>query len=125
MHLVALFPIEIVYPSLLNNILALIIFCNSGQNMLRKFTIPAKLQHPFAVVGGCNFCMASSLFLKGLMQTLLSFMKVVFPIYCKPVLNNWYFFGEILSPFFNKAFSKSSNFVKCDFIDGINNKRSS
>ena len=51
------------------------------ENMLRKFTIPVKLLHPFAVVGGCNFCIASSLFLKGLTQTLLSFVKMVFPIY--------------------------------------------
>ena len=35
--------------------------CNSGQNMLRKLTIPTKLLHPFTVVGGCNCCIASNL----------------------------------------------------------------
>ena len=100
-------------------------FCNSGQNILRKFTIPVKLLHPFAVVGGYNFCIASNLFLKGLTQTLLYFMKIVLPIYCNSVLNNWHFFGDILSPVFNKALSKSSNFAMCDLFDWVNNKRSS
>ena len=72
-------------------------FCNSGQNILTKFTIPVKLLHPLAVVGGCNFCMASNLLLNSLMQTLLSSMNIVFPIYCNSVLNNWHFFGDILS----------------------------
>ena len=40
-------------------------FCNSGQNILRKFTIPAKLLHPFAVFEGCSLCITSNLFLKG------------------------------------------------------------
>ena len=87
-------------------------FCNFGQNILRKFTISVKLLHPFTVVGGCNFCIASSLFLSGFMQTLLSFIKqIVLPMYYKFVLNSWHFFGEILRPFFNNAFSKSSNLV--------------
>ena len=47
---------------------------------LEKFTIPAKLLCPLAVVGGCSFCMASNLLLNGLMQTLLSFMNIVFPM---------------------------------------------
>ena len=78
-------------------------FCNSGQNILRKFTIPAKLLHPFTVVGGCSLCIASSLFLNGFTQTLLSCIKSVFPMYCKFVLNSWHFFRDILRPFFNNA----------------------
>ena len=100
-------------------------FCNSGQNILRKFTIPMKLLHIFTVVGGCNFCIASSLFLNGLMQILLSFIKIMLPMYCKFVLNNWHFFGIILRPFFNNAFSKSSYLAMWDLFDGANNKRSS
>ena len=74
-------------------------FCNPGQNILRKFTIPAKLLQPLAVVGGCNFCIAYNLFLNGLTQTLLSFIKIVLPMYCKSVLNSWHFFGDISRPF--------------------------
>ena len=84
---------------------------------------PTKLLHPLTIVGGCNFCIASNLLLSGLMQILISFMNIVFPMYCNYVLNNWHFFGEILSPFFNNAFNKSSNFAKCDFFDGVNNNR--
>ena len=100
-------------------------FCNSGQTLLRKFTIPVKLLHPFAVVGGCNFCIASNLFLKGLTQTLQSFMKTELPIYCNSVLRNWLSFRDILSLFFSNALSKSSNFAMCDFFDGVNYKKSS
>ena len=52
-------------------------FCNSGWNILRKFTIHVKLLHPFIVVGGWSFCIASNLFLNGLIQTLLSFIKKI------------------------------------------------
>ena len=63
-------------------------FCNSGQNIPRKLTIPVKLLHPLTVVGGCNFCMASNPLLNGLTHTLLSFMNIVLPIYCNSVLND-------------------------------------
>ena len=39
-------------------------FCSSGQNILRKFTIPAKLQHPFAVLGGVVFELPPICFLR-------------------------------------------------------------
>ena len=55
-------------------------FCSSGQNMLRKLTIPAKLLHLFTVVGGCNFCIASYLLCRGLTQTLLFYMNLSFPM---------------------------------------------
>ena len=55
-------------------------FCSSGQNMLRKLTILAKLLHPITVVGGCNVCIASNLLHRGLMQTLLFCMNISFPI---------------------------------------------
>ena len=84
-----------------------------------------KLLHPLTVVSGCNFYIASNLLLNGLMQTLLSFMNIVLPIYCNSVLNNQHFFQKILSLFFSKAFNKSSNFAMCDFFDGVNNNRSS
>ena len=75
-------------------------FCSSGQNILRKFTIPTKLLHPFTVVGGCSFCIASNLLCRGLTQTLLFFMNISFPMYCKFVLNNmtflWGYFQTIL-----------------------------
>ena len=100
-------------------------FCSSGQNILRKFTIPTKLLHPLTVVDGCNFCMASNLLLNDLMQTLLSFMNIVLPLYCNCVLNNWHFFGEILSPFFSKAFNTSFYFAMYNFFDGVNSNRSS
>ena len=63
-------------------------FCNSRQNIHRKSTIPAKLPHPLTVVGGFNFCIAPILLLHGLMQTLLSFINIVVPIYCNSFLNN-------------------------------------
>ena len=62
-------------------------FCNSGQIILKKFTIPVSLLYPLAVVGGCNFYMASNLLLNGLMQILLLFMNIV-SIYCNSILNN-------------------------------------
>ena len=99
--------------------------CNFGQNILRKFTIPTKLLLPLTVVGGHNFCIASNLLLNGLMQTLLSCINIVLPMYCNSVLNNWYFFSDILSPLLNKAFNKASNLAMCDFFDGVNNNRSS
>ena len=40
-------------------------YCNSRQNILRKFTIPAKPLQPFGVAGGHSFYMASSLPLNG------------------------------------------------------------
>ena len=59
------------------------------------------------------------------MQTLLSFMNIVFPIFCNSILKNWHSFEDILSLFFYKAFSISSNFATCYFFDGVNNNRSS
>ena len=100
-------------------------FCNSGQNILRKFIIPVKLLHPFTVVRGCNLCIASNLFLSGLKQTVLSFINISLPMYCKFVLNNLHFFGDIFRPFFNNAFNRSSNFPMCEPFDGVNNRRSS
>ena len=99
--------------------------CYSRQNVLRKYIIPAKLLHVLAVVGGCNFCMASNLLLNGFTQTLLSLMNIVLPMYCNSNLYNWHFFRDILSPFFNKAFNRSSNFAIHDFFDGVNNNNSS
>ena len=84
-------------------------FCNSEQNILKKFTIPTKLLHPFTVEGGWSFCIASNLLLKGCTHTLLSYINISLSMYCRFVLNNWHFFGEIFNPFFNNAFSKSSN----------------
>ena len=100
-------------------------FCNSGQNILRNFTILAKLPQPFGVFGGHNFCMASSLLLNGLMQTFMSFMNIMFPIYCNSVLNNWHFFRDILRPFLSKAFHKSSNFAIYHLFQGAKINRSS
>ena len=111
--------------SLLNHIEALIIFYSSVQNIFRKLTIFVKLLHPFTVAGSCNFCIASNLLHNGLTQTLLSFINIMLPIYCNSVLTTCHFFGEIFSPFFSKAFNKSSNFVICDFFDGVNSNRSS
>ena len=87
-------------PFLVKSYIGFYNFCNSGQNILRKFTIPTKLLHTYTVVGDCNFCIASSLFLNGLTQTLLSFIKFMLPMYCTFVLNNWNFFGDILRQFF-------------------------
>ena len=59
---------------------------------IEKYTIhiitPEQFLHPFTVVGGFKFCIALSLFLNGLMQTLLSFIKIVFPMYYRSILNN-------------------------------------
>ena len=93
--------------------------------MHMKFTILAKLLQPFALVGGFNFCIASNLLLKGLIHTLLSFMKMLLPIYHNSVLNNWLFFGEIFNPFLHNAFSKSSSLAKWDSLVGVNNNMSS
>ena len=46
-------------------------FCSSGQNMLRKLTIPAKLLHPFTVVGVVIFELL-----------LIYFSKVVCKLFC-------------------------------------------
>ena len=100
-------------------------FYNSGENILRKFTSPAKLLHPINVVGHCHICTASNLLLNSLMQTLLSFMNTSLPMYCKFVLNNWHFLGDIFRPFFNNAFNKSSNFCYMRAFDAVNNRRSS
>ena len=70
--------------------------------MLRKFTTPAELLHPLGVFGGCSFCIACNLLLNGFMHTFLLSINISFPIYCKLVLNNWHFLGDIFSPFFNK-----------------------
>ena len=95
--------------------------CSSGQNILSKFTIPTNPLHALTVNGGCNFCMASNLLLNGLTHILLSFRKIVLPIYCNSVQNNWHFSGDIFSPILSKAFNKSSNFAICDFFDGVYN----
>ena len=52
-------------------------------------------------------------------------MNIVLPIYCNSVLNNLHFFGDILSPFYSNAFSRSSNFDMCNSIEEVNNRRSS
>ena len=49
-------------PFLVKSYIDLSNLCNSGQKMLRKLTIPAKLLQPFGVVSGLKFYMASSLF---------------------------------------------------------------
>ena len=113
------------FPFLLKSYIGFNSFCNSGQNILRKFTIPAKLLHPLTVVGGCYFWIASNLLLNRLMQTLLSCINIMLPIYCNSVLNNLHFFQKIASQFFSKDFNKSSNFAMYDFFDGVNNNRSS
>ena len=100
-------------------------FCNSGQNILRKFTIPVKPLQSFDVVGGSNICIALSLLLNCLTQTFLSFMNVMFPMYCNSVLNNWHFFRDILRPFLSEAFNKSSNFAIYALFKGMNNSKSS
>ena len=87
--------------------------------------MPAKLLYPFGIFGVSNFNMASIQFLNGLMHIFLSFINMMVPICCNSVLNNWHFFGDILSPFFNKAFDKSSNFAMCAFFVGVKSNRSS
>ena len=106
-------------PFLVKSYMGLNNFCNAGQNILRNFTIPAKLLHPFTLVEGCNLCIASNLFLNGLTHTLLSFINISLPMYCKFVLNNWHFFGDIFRPFFNNAFNRSSNFAMCEPFDEV------
>ena len=86
-------------PFLVKSYIGLSNFCNSGQNILRKLTIPVKLLQPIGVVGSVNFCMAYNLLLNGLTQTFLSFINITFPLYCNSALNNWHFFGDILRPF--------------------------
>ena len=65
-------------------------YCSSGQNMLTKFTTPAKLLQPFWFVGGFGFSfwIASCPLLSGFTQTLFSSMKIVLPIYHNSVLNS-------------------------------------
>ena len=100
-------------------------FCSSGQNILRKFTTPAKLLHVLGIFGGCSFCTASNLFLNGFTNTFLLSMNISFPIYCKLVLNNWHFLGDIFSPFFNKALNISPNLFIWGSFDGMKSIRSS
>ena len=100
-------------------------FCYSGQNMLTKFTTLAKLLQPFWVIGGFSFWIVSSLLLNGFTKTLLSFMKIVLPIYCNSVLNSWPLFGDIFKPFLHNACNKSINFSKCVGLLGMNSNRSS
>ena len=108
MQFVAVLLRWIVYLSLLNHILVSIVFVILDKAYLQNLPfLQSFYLHPLAVVDGCNFCMGSNLLLNGLMQTLLSFMNIVFPIYCNSVLNSWHFFGDILTSFFNNAFNKS------------------
>ena len=69
--------------------------------------------------------MASSLLHKGFTHTLFSLMKMVFPIYCSSVLNNWHFFGEIFKLILHNILNKSINFSKCICLLGMNKSRSS
>ena len=69
--------------------------------------------------------MASNLLLNGLTQTLLSFVNIMFPIYCNSVLNSWNFFGDILRPFLSQAFNKSSHFAICALFKGVKSNKSS
>ena len=100
-------------------------FYNSRQNILRKFTTPAKLLHPLGVLGGCHFCIASNLLLNGFTHTFLFSIHISFPMYCRLALNSWHFLGDIFNPFFSKAFNRSSNLCIWDSFDGVNNMRSS
>ena len=67
-------------PFLVKSYIGFSSFCNSGQNILRKFTIPAKFLHPLGVFGGC--------ILNGHTHTFLFSMNISFPMYCRLVLNN-------------------------------------
>ena len=131
LHLISLkesccsFPQANGLPFLVKSYIGFNNFCNSGQNIIRKLTIHTKLLHPFAVVGGCSLCIASNLLLKGCTHTLLFWINISLPIYCRFVLNNWHFFGEIFHPFFHNIFNRSSNLSMCHCFDGVNNKRSS
>ena len=93
--------------------------------MLKKLTIPAKVLQPLTMVGNFNLWMASNLLHNGLTHTLFSWIKMVLPMYCNSVLNNWHFFGDIFRPYLSHAFSKSSSFVMWDCFEGVNNSRSS
>ena len=106
-------PKWMVYPFFVSSYMGFSNFCNSGQNMLTKFTMPVKLPQPFWLIGGFNFWIASSLLCHGFTHTILSLMKIVFPIYCSSVLNNWHFFGEIFKPFLHNALNKFISFSKC------------
>ena len=110
-------------PCLVKSYMGFSSFCKSGQNILRKFTTPAKLIHPLGVFGGCSFWIASSLFLSGCTHTFLFSKNILFPMYCKLVLNNWHFYGDIFNPFFNEAFNRSSNLFMCVSFDGVNSRR--
>ena len=57
-------------------------FCSSGQNILRKLTIPMKLLQPFTVVGSFSFCTASNILHKGCTHTLLFCINISLAIYC-------------------------------------------
>ena len=84
-----------------------------------------KTSTSFYCRGGCNLCIASNLLLKGFTHTLLLCINILLPMYCRLVLNNWHFFGEIFNPFFNNAFNKSPNLSICKPFEGVNNRRSS
>ena len=117
MNLAVLFPIK--WSSfLVKSYMGFSSFCSSGQNILRKFTTPVKLLHPLGVLGGCNFWIASNLFLRGFTHTFLFSINISFPMYCRLVLNSWHFFGDIFKPFFNKDFSRSSNLFMCVSLMG-------
>ena len=98
-------------------------FCKFGQNILTKLTIPAKLLHCLAVVGGFIFCIASNRLCKDFTQTLLSFINIMFPIYWSSILKNWHFLGDIFNQFFLNAFKRSSNFAICAFLLGVKNNK--
>ena len=75
-------------PFLINSYIGFSNFCSSGQNMLTKFTMPAKLLQPFWFVGGFSFwdCFQSTP--QWVLHTLFFLMKIVLPIYCNSVLNS-------------------------------------
>ena len=52
-------------------------------------------------------------------------MKMVFPIYCNSVLNNWHFFRKIFKLFLHNALNKSIGFSKCICLLDVNSSRSS
>ena len=52
-------------------------------------------------------------------------MKMVLPMYCISVLNNWHFFRDIFKPFLHNAHSKSISFSKCVCLLGVHSNRSS
>ena len=75
-------------PFFVNSYIGFSNFCSSGQNILTKFTTPAKLLQPFWFLGCFSLWIASILLLSGFTQTLFSLMKMVLPMYCNSVLNN-------------------------------------